>query len=172
MSESMNLNFTYRTTYANGKKCDTRKTGTIGVCKVSRSEYIEVAKYIAAGGDLNASDLNSTLSGVAARMKAHVAEYDVYYTLTGQFHEKPLKTPREITNIEVWIYDYDLKRFQRMKDIDAVFARPEQSMVLTRYDGSTVTVTVKDGLAEIQDSRKRSQHLMMEEEQLADRLSR
>ena len=65
-----------------------------------------------------------------------------------------------------------MKRFQRMKDIDAVFARPEQSMVLTRYDGSTVTVTVKDGLAEIQDSRNRSQHLMMEEEQLADRLSR
>ncbi len=58
-----------------------------------------------------------------------------------------------------------------MEDIDAVFSRPEQSFVLTRYDGSTVKVTVKDGLAIIQDSRKPGQYCKTEEDRLADNIS-
>ncbi len=53
-----------------------------------------------------------------------------------------------------------MERFKQMEDIDAVFSRPEQSFVLTRYDGSTVKVTVKDGLAIIQDSRKPASSFM------------
>ena len=82
-----------------------------------------------------------------------------------------MKKPREIKNIEIWANGYDLARFKRMKDIDAVFARPEQSVVFTRYDGSTVKVTVKDGLAIIQDSRKPGQYCTTKEDRLADNIS-
>ena len=75
----------------------------------------------------------------------------------------------QIANIEVWICDYDVRRFQRMKDMDAVFSRPGQTMVFTRNDGSTVTVHVKDGLAEVRDTRVSNHYHIMEEEQLIER---
>ena len=81
------------------------------------------------------------------------------------------KKSREIKDIEVWVDDYDLERFKRMRDIDKVFARPEQSIILSRYDGSTVKVTVKDGIADIWDSRKPGQYRRMEEEWLANIIS-
>lgn len=171
MLDKMNLNFAYRITYSNGKGYDTRNKDRVLVIELTRSEYVEIAKYTAAGGDLNASVLNSILEGVVRRMKERVMELDGYYSMEGRLLSKPLKKSREIKDIEVWVDDYDLERFKRMRDIDKVFARPEQSIILSRYDGSTVKVTVKDGIADIWDLRKPGQYRRMEEEWLANIIS-
>ena len=59
-----------------------------------------------------------------------------------------------------------------MGDINAVLARPDQQMVLTRYDGSTVTVTLKAGMATIRDSNDAGRYTMLEEDQLANIIGR
>ena len=83
-----------------------------------------------------------------------------------------MKKPREIKNIEVWIEEYDRVRLKQMKDIDAVLARPEQKLVLTRYYGSTVTVTLKAGMATIQDSDNEGRFSTIEEDRLANIICR
>lgn len=56
---------------------------------------------------------------------------------------KSLKKPREIEKIEVRVERYELARFRKMGDIDAVFARPEQNITLVRYDGSTLELKLR-----------------------------
>ncbi len=90
MSDKVSLDFTYRVTYPNGKGYDIRNKGTIAVNELSRSEYIEVAKYTASSGDLNASYLNPVLSGVVTRMKERVIELDMYHSMNGQYLSKAL----------------------------------------------------------------------------------
>ena len=105
-------------------------------------------------------------------MKERIAEDDMYYSMDGRLLAKRLKKPREIKNIEAWIEEYDLARVEQMGDIDEVLARPEQQLVLTRYDGSTVTVTVKAGMATIQDSDYAGRFSMLEEDRLANIICR
>ena len=126
MSSNMTIEYNYRITYPNGKGYSSEKTGNIAVCELSSAEYAEFAKYTAAGSDLNAPNLSAAVSAVVTRMKERIAENDLIYSTNGRLLAKRLKKSREIKNIEAWIEEYDLARFEQMGDIDAVLARPEQ----------------------------------------------
>ena len=85
MSPNMTIEYNYRITYPNGKGYSSEKTGNIAVCELSSAEYAELAKYTAAGGDLNAPNLSAVLSAVVARMKERIAEDDCITLRTGGF---------------------------------------------------------------------------------------
>ena len=88
----MTIDYNYRVTSPNGKGYSSEKTGNIAVCELSPVEYAEIAKYTAAGGDLNAPKLSETLSAVVSRMKERIAEDDMYYSTDGRLLAKRLTT--------------------------------------------------------------------------------
>ena len=170
MNETMDINFTYRITYPNGIHYDSRQKGRTAVCKVDRATYIKMVKFVVAGGDFNAECEDKDISNAVELMRERVLEFDRYQSMDGRWLKKPLKKPRAIERIEVFLDAHDIARFKKMGDMDAVFERPEQKIILTRNDGSTVSVTVKDGLAAIRDSAKPGSCVIEEEDRLADRI--
>ena len=172
MENAYTLNYNYRVKYANGKGYDSRNRNFIAACDVSREEYIAFVKYIAAGGELNADGLDDTVGAVVAKMKALVDENDRFYSMDGYLLPKALKKKRSIDKIEIWPDEMDIRRFQKIKDIEGTFSRPSQTLVLNRFDGSTVTITVENGKAEVSDSRKNNQRMIVDEDTLANTIAR
>ena len=129
-----------------------------------------MVKFVVAGGDFNAECEDKDISNAVELMRERVLEFDRYQSMDGRWLKKPLKKPRAIERIEVVLDAHDIARFKKMGDMDAVFERPEQKIILTRNDGSTVSVTVKDGLAAIRDSAKPGSCAVEKEERLIDRI--
>jgi len=162
---TLSLSFSYAILYSNGRGYDSEDAGFVCVIDVEREAYIKIAKYVAANGDLNAA-IDPEIQSVVSLMNAHVRELDMYHSMSGKWLNKSLKKPREIEKIEVRVEYYELERFRRMGDIDAVFARPEQNITLVRYDGSTFELKLRDGMAEIRDSKKPNEICRIEEDRL------
>lgn len=82
-------------------------------------------------------------------------------SLNGMWRETPLKTPREIADVEVFLEKSFITHIRSYKDPVVEMTRPEQTMTVYRSDGSYVEIFYSRGEVTYRDSRKKGQTCMM-----------
>ena len=149
--------FKYRITYADGqvRYCPDSFTASINV---TDEEYLQIIQGVADGCDI--MDIEG-LEDVVSRMKARAEELDPHFTVKGTWRNQPLKTLREIADVEVFLDLQFVTHIRSYKDPISEMTRPEQAMTVYRSDGSSVEITYRQGKITYRDSRKKGQTCVM-----------
>jgi len=158
------ISYKYRVAYADGRKRNCSDASSAS-CEVTDEEYLIIVRGVAEGYDIMEI---SDLEDVAARMKNHVKKYDSYFSLNGMWRETPLKTPREIADVEVFLEKSFITHIRSYKDPVVEMTRPEQTMTVYRSDGSYVEIFYSHGEVTYRDSRKKGQTCMMTADMFLD----
>lgn len=161
----MHLNFTYRITYADGQSYD-RNRQTL-VANVTDEEYRYIMLEAAKGKALSEID---DIDRVRAEMKEAVLFIDRWTNMNGSERKEPLKKDRDIAQIEYFLTSDAYAELAKMKDPEAVFARPSETMTVYRNDGSSVTLTTEYGKTYIKDSREKNRTSILENDYFLNRI--
>jgi hypothetical protein len=162
----MNLNFTYRITYKNGKFYDRPQMFTV---KLNKEDYSKIMKEIASGKTIGEIE---GIDSIKAEMTELVMYADSWINLNGSQRTTRLKKPREVEEIEFFLSESEYKRIYKMKDPAAVFSRPEEHMTIYRNDGSSVTISTEYGMVKVKDSRENGSNYMTENDWFLEKIVR
>ena len=158
-NEDLYVKYNCIITYKGGTRNRTLELNTV---KVTREEYRLIVAGAAQGRSLEETD---GIEDVLSRMRENVEFIDKWTNLNGSLRKAPLKNPREIEKMELFLTDEDLRKIRSVPDPLAAFDRPEEHMTVYRSDGSSVTIRSEFGTVQITDTRKRGTMISMDADQ-------
>lgn len=155
-NKKIDFQFRYRVTYANARFCERPH---VVMAKIPLDEYKRIVKGVLEGKLINEIDnINESIE----TMTEMVYYTDSWINMNGSQRTEPLKKSREISELEFFLPDSELKRLREMKDPMKTFERPEQHMTIYRNDGSRVEIRYEYGQVKVVDSRKPNSHIIRE----------
>ena len=107
-----------------------------------------MVRSISENGNMNGQDIADIIN----RLRETVLELDVLYDQQGRLRNAPLKKPRDITSVDVWIPTDEIERIRKYPI--EVYEAPAEKMKLYRSDGSFITIESNQGIVTVVDSRK------------------
>ena len=160
----VDFEFRYRITYADGQTYDRKQILNV---QVTEKEYKSIVQGVLQGIEIKD---NPAIPDAISRMTETVEYVDRWMNINGTNRTTPLKKPRNITNLEIFLPDDVYQRICHMKNPLEQLNHGEEKMVLYRSDGSSVTISSYLGEVTIQDSREKNITHTMETDYFIKRL--
>ena len=160
----MNMTFNYRVTFKNGVVAERNEITSVAL---TGEELKTVVKGLADGCALTSIP---GIESVLEKMRLLVEDYELHMSIIGVFRDRPLKRPREITNIEYSLPKWQQQKLIGFRDHMDYLDKPEESMVIYRADGSYVTIKSYLGEVHLTDSRQKTSTRCMSVDRFLSRI--
>lgn len=156
----MKLRYTFQITYADGRTRSLDKNSHM-VADVPLDVFEAVVEAFLQGKSL---DETEALLEYIPGMREDVIYGDRFVNLDGTYRKEALKRPRDISEVEFFLTDGDIRKIRGMKDPLEALCRPEEEMTVYRSDGSAVRIRSFFGEVEIKDINRRETHILSSDE--------
>lgn len=163
----MRFNYTYSLKYSNGRTCTQNPAKEQMGIEASEDEYRKVVNGVLSGISI------SKIEGITElldRMREDVIFADRFKNTDGSSRITGVKKPRDITEIEFYLIESDIKALKKMKNHLGVLDNPQEEMKIYRDDGSYITIRSELGKVYIKSSRNRAGAMSMDVETFLGKL--
>lgn len=154
----VDFKFRYKITYIDGQTYDRKHILNV---QVTEEEYKSIIQGVLQGIEIK---------DVISRMTETVEYVDHWTSINGASRTSPLKNPRKITSLEIFLPDDVYQRVRRMKMPLELVNFEKEKMVLYRSNGSFVTISSYFGEVTIQDSREKNTSHVMSTDYFVDQI--
>ena len=157
----MRFNYTYSLKYSNGNTYTQNPAKEQMCIESTLEEYRNVVEGILL--DKKISEIEG-ISELLDRMREDVIFADRFKNTDGSSRTKGLKKPRDISEIEFYLIESEIKALRKMNNPLSIFDNPAEEMKIYRDDGSYITIRSELGKVYIKSSRNRAGNMSMDVE--------
>ncbi len=155
----MRFNYTYSLKYSNGKTYTQNPAKEQMGIEVTTDEYRKVIEGTLSGKAItNIPDIADLLN----RMRDDVIFADRFKNTDGSSRTKGLKKPRNITDIEFYLIENEIKVLKKMNNLLSILENQPEEMKIYRDDGSYVSIKTELGKVYIKSSKSGSGAMSMD----------
>lgn len=141
----MYFNYQYTVTYKSGESFTTKDLPTV---ELDEEQYYRLVRALKEKPEL---DNREEIADIVSAMKENVLYIDRWTNKNGSMRTTPLKKPRDITDIHLFVRREDLSKI--LKYPVELLDRPEEKLTVYGSDGKTITISRRFGEVRVSDGR-------------------